>query len=231
MGTSVPSSPVLAGPVPYSVTSDNVVHLAGSLDGSQVTPGLSGSPGISANSPEKFAVLPPGARPAACSSTETYTYAGVPGVLAFEPTGELDAYAQGLSLYNTPSARYTSLAGISFPAASAPSAQTLALATGWESSTDSGCNSLSTEDAGYTLINGVVYLSGTMINSVGPPDGTFATLPQGVRPTHTLYLILNEGPAPRASLEIDPNGNMTVFGSGNATGVQSLAGLSYQVNS
>jgi hypothetical protein len=215
-----------------SVTSDNVVHLSGSLDGSQVTPGLSGSPGISANSPEKFAVLPPGARPAACSSTETYTYAGVPGVLAFEPTGELDAYAQGLYLYTTPSAQYTSLAGISFPEAwTAPSVQTLALATGWESSTDSGCNSLDTEDAGYTLINGVVYLSGTMINSVGSPNGTFATLPPGVRPTHILYLVLNEGPAPRASLEIAPDGNMTVFGSGNASGVQSLAGLSYRVTS
>jgi hypothetical protein len=216
----------------YSVTGDNVVHLSGSLDGSQITPGLGGAPGISANSPEKFAVLPPGARPAACSSTETYTYAGVPGVLAFEPTGELDAYAHYLFLYNTPSAQYTSLAGIAFPEAStAASVQTLALATGWESSTDSGCNTLNIEDAGYTLINGVVYLSGTMVNTVGSPDGTFATLPPGVRPTHTLYLILNEGPGDHASLEIDPDGNLTVFGSGNAGGVPSLAGLSYQVNS
>jgi hypothetical protein len=70
-----------------------------------------------------------------------------------------------------------------------------------------------------------------MINSVGSPSGTFATLPPGVRPTHILYLVLNEGPAPRASLEIAPDGNMTVFGSRNASGVQSLAGLSYQVTS
>ena len=89
--------------------------------------------------------------------------------------------------------------------------QTLALATGWESSTDSGCDSLGTEDAGYTLINGVAYPSGTMINSVGSANGTFATLPPGARPTHALYLILNEGPAPRACLEIDPDGNMTAL--------------------
>jgi hypothetical protein len=215
----------------YSVTSDQVVHLSGSLNGSQITPGLSGFPGISANSPEKFAVLPSGAVPAACSSTETYTFGGVPGVLAFEPSGELDAYATGLSIYNTPSAGYTSLASISFPEASwAPSTQALTLNAGWSASIDSGCANSNFVGPGYTLIGGVVYLSGDMISS-GSPNGTFATLPLAARPTHTLYLTLNEGPADPASLEIDPNGNMTVFASGAATGVNSLTGLSYQVSS
>jgi hypothetical protein len=215
----------------YSVTSDQVVHLSGSLNGSQITPGLSGFPGISANSPEKFAVLPPGDGPAACSSTETYTFGGVPGVLAFEPSGELDAYATGLSIYNTPSAGYTSLASISFPEASwAPSTQALTLNAGWSASIDSGCANSNFVGPGYTLIGGVVYLSGDMISS-GSPNGTFATLPLAARPTHTLYLTMNEGPADPASLEIDPNGNMTVFASGAATGVNSLTGLSYQVSS
>ena len=215
----------------YSVTSDQVVHLSGSLNGSQITPGLSGEPGISANSPEKFAVLPSGAVPAACSSTETYTYGGVHGVLAFEPSGELDAYATGQGIYNTPSAEYTSLAGISFPEASwAPSTQSLTLNAGWSASIDSGCANSDFVGPGYTLINGVVYLSGDMISS-GSPNGTFATLPQAARPTHTLYLTLNEGPADPASLEIDPDGNMTVFASGAVSGVNSLTGLSYQVSS
>jgi hypothetical protein len=215
----------------YSVTSDQVVHLSGSLNGSQITPGLSGSPGISANSPEKFAVLPSGAVPAACSSTETYTFGGVPGVLAFEPSGELDAYATGLHIYNTPSAGYTSLASISFPeAAWAPSTQALTLNAGWSASIDSGCANSNFVGPGYTLIGGVVYLSGDMISS-GSPNGTFATLPLAARPTHTLYLTMNEGPADPASLEIDPNGNMTVFASGAASGVNSLTGLSYQVSS
>jgi hypothetical protein len=215
----------------YSVTSDQVVHLSGSLNGSEITPGLSGDPGISANSPEKFAVLPSGAVPAACSSTETYTYGGVHGVLAFEPSGELDAYATGLSIYNTPSAEYTSLAGISFPEASwAPSTQALTLDAGWSASIDSGCANSDFVGPGYTLIDGVVYLSGDMISS-GSPNGTFATLPQAARPAHTLYLTLNEGPADPASLEIDPDGNLTVFASGAVSGVNSLTGLSYQVSS
>lgn len=215
----------------YSVTSDQVVHLSGSLNGSQITPGLNGEPGISANSPEKFAVLPSGAVPAACSSTETYTYGGVHGVLAFEPSGELDAYATGQGIYNTPSAEYTSLASISFPEASwAPSTQALTLNAGWSASIDSGCANSDFVGPGYTLIDGVVYLSGDMISS-GSPNGTFATLPQAARPTHTLYLTLNEGPADPASLEIDPNGNMTVFASGAVSGVNSLTGLSYQVSS
>jgi hypothetical protein len=215
----------------YSVTSDQVVHLSGSLNGSQITPGLGDSPGISANSAEKFAVLPSGAVPANCSSTETYTFGGVPGVLAFEPSGELDAYATGLSVYNTPSAEYTSLAGISFPEASwAPSTHALTLNAGWSALIDSGCDNNIFVDPGYTLIDGVVYLSGDMTSS-DSPNGTFATLPQAARPTHTLYLTLNEGPADPASLEIDPDGNMTVFASGAFTGVNSLTGLSYQVSS
>jgi hypothetical protein len=208
----------------YSVT-DGVVHLSGSLNGSQVTPGLSD------NAAEEFAVLPSGARPFWCSSTETYTYAGVPGVVAVEPTGEMDAYATGGHIYNTPSAQYTSLAGISLVEASVLGGKALALASGWSASTDSGCTNSYTVDPGYNLIDGVVYLSGDMINSNGSPDGYFATLPAEARPAHTLYLILNEGPAMHASLEIDPNGNMRVFGSGPANGVDSLTGLSYQVSS
>jgi len=56
-------------------------------------------------------------------------------------------------------------------------------------------------------------------------------LPPDARPKHILYLTLNEGPAPHASLEISPNGAMTVFDSGPASGVDSLAGLSYELSS
>ena len=104
------------------------------------------------------------------------------------------------------------------------------LNAGWSASIDSGCANSDFVGPGYTLIDGVVYLSGDMISS-GSPNGTFATLPQAARPTHTLYLNLNEGPADPASLEIDPDGNMTVFASGAVSGVNSLTGLSYQVSS
>ena len=84
---------------------------------------------------------------------------------------------------------------------------------GWSAAVDSGCDEFAITGPGYTVIDGVVYLSGDMSSS-GSPNGTFATLPQAARPTHALYLTLNEGPADPAYLEIAPNGNMTVFASG-----------------
>ena len=62
-------------------------------------------------------------------------------------------------------------------------------------------------------------------------SGEITVLPPGARPAHTLYLILNEGPAPHASLEIQPNGAVIVFGAGPANGVDSLSGLSYELAS
>jgi hypothetical protein len=216
----------------YSVTSDQVVHLSGSLNGSQITPGLPGLPGTGADSPTEFAVLPSGVAPADCSSTETYTYGGVPGVLAYLPSGEMDAYATNVDgVYNTASAEYTSLASISYPEASwAPDTQALTLNAGWSANVDSGCNTYTIVNPGYIVIDGVVYLSGDM-SSDPLQDGTFATLPPAARPTHTLYLTFNEGPADPASLEIDPDGNMTIFASGATDGANSLTGLSYQVSS
>jgi hypothetical protein len=216
----------------YSVTSDQVVHLSGSLNGSQITPGLPGFPGTGADSPTEFAVLPSGAVPATCSSTETYTYGGVPGVLAYLPSGEMDAYATNSDgVYDTASAGYTSLASISFPEASwAPDTQAITLNAGWGASVNSGCNTFTIVNPGYIVIDGVVYLSGDMASN-GSPNGTFATLPPAARPTHTLYFVLNEGPADPASLVIQPDGDMTVFDSGADSGVNSLNGLSYQVSS
>jgi hypothetical protein len=170
--------------------------------------------------------------PAGCSSTETYTFGGVPGVLAYLPSGEMDAYATNTDgVYNTASAEYTSLAGISFPEASwAPDTQAIPLNAGWSANVDSGCNTYTIVNPGYIVIDGVVYLSGDM-ESLDLQDGTVATLPPAARPAHTLYLTLNEGPAEPASLEIDPDGNMTVFASGATDGSISLTGLSYQVSS
>jgi hypothetical protein len=207
----------------FLVTGDGVVHLSGSLDGSQVPSGL----GYTA---EEFAVLPPGAAPDFCSSKETYTYAGVPGTLGIEPSGRLNAYAQGGAIYNSPSDSFTSLAGVSFPAAGVANWHALGLQSGWSPGEGDCFTTSASVDPSYSIINGVVYLTGAMVSSTNN-NGPLTVLPPEARPTHALYLTLNEGPAPHASLEISPSGAVIVFGSGPANGVDMLGGLSYQVSS
>lgn len=174
----------------YCVTSDGMVHLSGSLNGAQVTPGPQ------SETASIFAVLPQGARPDFCTSTEACTYAGVPGTSQIDPAGMMYAYAQGGTVYNSPSAQYTSLAGVSFPAAGTANWHALGLQSGWS-----------------------------------PVVGDWCTTNADVQPAHALYLILNEGPAPHASLEIRTDGAVIVFGAGQASGVDSLSGLSYELTS
>ena len=70
---------------------------------------------------------------------------------------------------------------------------------------------------------------GTQTSSVNAPICTADNA--AASPAHTLYLTLNQGPAPHASLEIRPDGAVFVFGAGNANGVDTLSGLSYQLSS
>jgi hypothetical protein len=212
----------LTGDPSYSV-SGGVVHLSGSLDGSQVPPGLG-------EAAKQFAVLPPGARPDFCTSNEAYTFQGVPGTLGIDPGGTMLAYAQGGAIYNSPSALFTSLANVSFPAAGVATWHPLSLMGSWGPVEGDCLTSNLPVNPAYAVIGGVVYLTG-IISSSGSSNGEFTVLPPGARPTHTLYLTLNEGPAPHASLEIRPDGAMTVFGSSFASGVDSLAGLSYELSS
>ena len=207
----------------YSVT-NGIVHLSGSLNGSQVTPGLQ------SEAASTFAVLPQGARPDFCTGTEAYTYAGVPGTLQVDPLGMMYAYAQGGAVYNSPSAQYTSLAGVSFPAAGTTNWHALSLQSTWSPVVADWCKTNVDTDPAWDVINGMVYLTGWMSSSVSN-SGEVTVLPPAARPVHTLYLILNEGPAPHASLEIQPNGAVIVFGAGPVNGVDSLAGLSYELTS
>ena len=208
----------------YSVTGDGVVHLSGSLNGSQVTPGL----GV--DTADEFAVLPQNARPYYCTSNEVYTYAGVAGTLGIEPTGMMRAYAMGLHVYNTPSAQYTSLAGVSYPPAGMTDWHAMGLFSPWSPGEGDCLTTNWNVDPSWQVIDGVVYLTGWMSSSVAN-NGELMVLPPAASPAHTLYLTLNEGPAPHASLEIRPDGAVFVFGAGNASGVDTLSGLSYQLSS
>ena len=207
----------------YSVT-NGVVHLSGSLNGSTITPGL-----WSDTQESTFAQLPQGARPDNCTGTEAYTYAGVPGVLQVDPLGMMYAYAQWAHIYNSPSAQYTSLAGVSYPVAGTVNWQALSLQSPWSAAEAQWCQQYAVNGPAWAVSGGVVYLTGWMIAS--PNGGEVTVLPPEARPTHTLYLTLNQGPAPHVSLEIQPNGAMSVFGNASANGADSLAGLSYELTS
>jgi hypothetical protein len=175
---------------------------------------LSGS--INGGSTYQFATLPPAARPAHALYLTVYTNNGTNGYLIIYPDGTIEV---GSSPFSN-AAAYTSLAGVSFPAA-ATAAATLSLLNGWQSANPAQ----STGDPAYTVSGGVVHLSG----SLQQPSGTnteFAVLPKAARPAHVLWITVYTYQGTVGTLEIAPNGNAYAY-SANAQAYTSLAGISY----
>jgi hypothetical protein len=116
---------------------------------------LSGS--LAGGTGSQFATLPSWATPTSRTYLSTYTFGGKPGIIRIETNGTMNAYGGSAT-------SYTSLAGISFPAAAyAPPGQSLSLINDWKSADSvygSGAPS-------YIVTNGIVHLSGSMTN----PDG------------------------------------------------------------
>jgi hypothetical protein len=162
-----------------------------------------------------FAVLPKAARPARSLYITVVTSFDVPGTLLITPDGTMQAYhgnAQG----------FTSLAAISYPAATT-TRHKLTLINGWKS--DEGI--FSTGDPSYSIIGGVIHLSG----SLHQPSGTnplFAVLPRAARPAHLLYVTIGTSTGV-GTLRIEPNGDMVASGSppADAQVFTSLAAVSY----
>jgi hypothetical protein len=202
-------SAYLTGDPAYYV-SGGIVH----LDGSVYRP--SGPP-LAGSTQWTFAVLPSSARTAEanCFSVDVYTYAGGTASIFIGSDGSI----------NAANASFTSLAGVSYPAAPV-TWQSLTLVNGQNAT--GLCPVLS-----YYISQGVVYLTGFL---QFPPgfNGEFAVLPPGARPAHTMYL--NEGATGEPNLvydtvRIDPSGGMYVFDSGNSTYFVGLSGLSYHTGS
>jgi hypothetical protein len=196
----------------YSV-SNGIVHLSGSLRRPAGTPSDSFPFGAWA-----AATLPTSALPSDnCFLPLAYTYAG--GIMT------LPVDSGSGTLYGA-NAQYTSLAGISYPPA--PTAwQPLTLLNG--SGPLSWCNTAPS----YFISGNVVYLTGTMAVPAGS-NGEIAVLPPAARPTHELYMIVNnyygssESPASYLTLRIDPSGAMWIFNpSGDSFVLPILAGLSF----
>jgi hypothetical protein len=80
-------------------------------------------------------------------------------------------------------------------------------------------------NAAYSIINGVVYLTGGIKRSSGAKD-EFAVLPKAARPVHLEYLPVISLGIVSAAVDIWPSGKMDAF-YGDATGYTSLDGISY----
>jgi hypothetical protein len=148
--------------VPAYAIKGGVVYLSGGL----VQPG---------GTNDIFAVLPKSARPAHKMWLLTYTFGYTLGAILIAPNGAM--YAS--SWPNSNARGFTSLAAVSFPAPGAKWHPLLPLLNGWKSAQAS----FGSGDPAYTVIGGVVYLSGSLTH----PSGTnfwFATFPAAARPAH-----------------------------------------------
>ena len=146
---------------PSYAVSGGVVYLSGSMHSTGTSPVAT--------------LLPKAARPAQQLYVPVYTFDGSTGWLQILPTGQLKVF--GLD-----AAEYTSLAGISYPAVGAKW-HTFALEDGWKS----GLARFHTANPAYTVIGGVVYLTGSMYAATGN-IGLWTDLPAATR-THDVLEI------------------------------------------
>ncbi|HEV2374430.1 MAG TPA: hypothetical protein VGS19_20000 [Streptosporangiaceae bacterium] len=192
------------------------------VDGAMVY--LTGSLDQSAAGGQEFAVLPPQAAPASTSYFTVYTLNGTAGVLRIEPGGGMYAYGGAATWF-------TSLAGISFPAAqSAPAGQSLALENGWQSAQ----GNYGTGDPSFFVSGNITHLSGSVTNNATNPDGDFAVFPTIDGPDNCVETNVYTSGGTVGWLRIDPSLNtMTVQDEGpggattSAAGFTSLAGISF----
>lgn len=171
-------------------------------------------------------VLPPADRPGRVLAISIYTYGFHTGAIYIDPNGNAFVGGDDASLFS-------SLAGISFPAANATSGsatltlQTIPPANGWQSADDRGV--LPAVQVGKSP--GVVYLEGALdVGRGGTNGGPAFVLPSPYRPVHYLHMpILTDGQT-EGSVQIAPDGEVSLFGA-HAQEFASIAGIEFPVNS
>jgi hypothetical protein len=177
----------------------------------------------------EFAVLPAAARPARTLFLAVYTANGGTATMTILPTGLMRVISAAVRLSDTRdlpalmgAQDYTSLAGVSFPAA-ATAGHKLSLLNGWQS----GLPGYGTGAPAYTVTGGVVHLAGGLHQTTGTND-EFAVLPATARPARVLYLTVSTFVGNTGVLQINPDGEMSAY-LGNAQSFTSLAGVSFPV--
>jgi hypothetical protein len=175
---------------------------------------LSGSLHQPSGSRYEFTVLPPAARPADRTVVTVYTANGTSGYLDIGPDGQVSVYTMAPN--TAQDARgYTSLAGVSFLAAST-AVHPLSLLNSWQGVFAAPA---------YRLAGGIVHLDGSLHQSA-PGSAEFAVLPAGARPARVLYLTVYTDGGP-AVLMISPDGEMQAY-QGKAWSFTSLTGVSFR---
>jgi hypothetical protein len=187
---------------PAYAISGGVVYLSGSLKS-----GAAGSIAFT---------LPKAARPPHQMFLAVYTNGGTTGTVTIEPDG-------AVMLGGSDSVNFTSLANISFPVRGAKW-HNFKLEDGWKS----GFTPFHTATPAYTIINGVVYFTGTMLDPTGT-DGLWTTFPKGVRTAAdvlTMEVYTDDGTSGSVAVTNDfglVSSNPFSF----ARGCTSLAGIAY----
>jgi hypothetical protein len=188
---------------------------------------LSGSLHQPSGSNPDFAVLPAAVRPSHTVFLAVYTANGGTGNLTISPTGLMKVVTpfvrrSGIGGHTSliGARDYTSLAGVSFPAATTAGHE-LSLLNGWQSfRAGDGIGA-----PAYTVIGGVVHLAGALRQTTGTSD-EFAVLPVAARPAGVLYLTVYTDGGPGVLL-ISPDGELDAY-QADAQGFTSLDGVSFR---
>ncbi len=190
---------------PAYAISGGVVYLSGSLkSGTQTT----------------AFTLPKAARPSRQLLLSVYTNGGTTGVITITPAGTV--YIQG-----TDSVNFTSLANISYPVAGTKW-HSFKLADGWKS----GQALFHTATPAYTIINCVVYYTGSMYDPKGTV-GLWAFLPKGVKTATDVleFEVYTTNGTVGGVAATNTVGLASSNPFSNAQGCTSLAGISYPQSS
>ena len=146
-----------------------------------------------------FAQLPVGARPTMTQDAEVPAGGtSLNGYVIVSPTGALSVGPQEYAAER----QAVSLAGVSFPVA-ATIRHKLVLASGWQTVAGGGAPA-------YTVVGGLVHLSGDFRHSGTGTSTVFATLPHAEAPAHNQYAEVYTQGGITGELVVGSNGNLSV---------------------
>jgi hypothetical protein len=166
------------------------------------------------------AVLPVAARPKHVIYVQVYSFTGHPGYLKISPNGNLEAFGSVAT-------SFTSLAGVSFPTATA-AWKAFKLEDNWTS----GAGKFHTAGPAWTVINGVVYFGGSIYQAPAS-NGLWTTLPTGVKTKADVLEIETIASGGNAGI-VSVTDSLGLVGStpfANAEAFTSLAGIAYPQSS
>lgn len=184
---------------PSYAVSRGVVYLSGSMHG---------------GTNPYFASLPAGARPAHTLYLPVYTFTATRGELVIHSDGGMYIVSDPVS--NAPA--FTSLAGVSFPT-SAITRHKLTLVNGWTSAQVAD----GTDNPAYSIKDGVVRLSGGLINGT---SSVVTGVPAAAHPAHFMYRSLYTYYGAPGEAVINSAGTIEAYGA-QAHQFTSLAGIAY----